>query len=74
VRPTRGPDRLCSWKQANRILAGFGDGLAAEGPSAGPASLVGLKLAHERGWRAPSADRSDDSSAGGSSDRETESK
>jgi NADH-quinone oxidoreductase subunit E len=55
VRPTRGPSRLCTWKQANRVLAGFGDGLAAEGPSAGPASLVGLKLAKERGWRAPAA-------------------
>jgi NADH-quinone oxidoreductase subunit E len=55
VRPTRGPSRLCTWKQANRVLAGFGDGLAAEGPSAGPASLVGLKLAQERGWRAPAA-------------------
>jgi len=53
VTPTRGPDRLCTWKQANRILAGFGDGHAAEGPSAGPASLVGLKLAKERGWTAP---------------------
>jgi len=53
VVPTRGPNRLCTWKQANRILAGFGDGQAAEGPSAGPASLVGLKLAKERGWKAP---------------------
>jgi NADH-quinone oxidoreductase subunit E len=53
VKPTRGPSRLCTWKQANRILAGFGDGQAAEGPSAGPASLVGLKLAKERGWKAP---------------------
>jgi NADH-quinone oxidoreductase subunit E len=53
VKPTRGPNRLCTWKQANRILAGFGDGQAAEGPSAGPASLVGLKLAKERGWKAP---------------------
>ena len=61
VTPTRGPGRLCTWKQANRILAGFGDGLAAEGPSAGPASLVGLKLAKERGWHAPAAPR--DSSA-----------
>jgi NADH-quinone oxidoreductase subunit E len=51
--PTRGPSRLCTWKQANRILAGFGDGQAAEGPSAGHASLVGLKLAKERGWKAP---------------------
>jgi NADH-quinone oxidoreductase subunit E len=55
VTPTRGPNRLCTWKQANRILAGFGDGHAAEGPSAGPASLVGLKLAKERGWQAPPA-------------------
>jgi NADH-quinone oxidoreductase subunit E len=53
VRPTRGPSRLCTWKQASRILAGFGDGQAADGPSAGPASLVGLKLAKERGWEAP---------------------
>jgi len=53
VTPTRGPSRLCTWKQANRILAGFGDGQAADGPSAGPASLVGLKLAKERGWKAP---------------------
>jgi NADH-quinone oxidoreductase subunit E len=53
VTPTRGPNRLCTWKQANRILAGFGDGQAAEGPSAGPASLVGLELAKERGWKAP---------------------
>jgi NADH-quinone oxidoreductase subunit E len=51
--PTRGPSRLCTWKQANRILAGFGDGQAADGPSAGHASLVGLKLAKERGWKAP---------------------
>jgi len=53
VTPTRGPGRLCTWKEASRILAGFGDGQAAEGPSAGPASLVGLKLAKERGWKAP---------------------
>src|SRR6201994_3938792 len=60
VTPTRGPSRLCTWKQANRVLAGFGDGLAAEGPSAGPASLVGLKLAKERGWRAPTPKSSTD--------------
>ena len=53
VRPTRGPSRLCTWKQANRILAGFGDGQATDGPSAGPASLVGLELAKEHGWKAP---------------------
>jgi NADH-quinone oxidoreductase subunit E len=53
VTPTRGPSRLCTWKEASRILAGFGDGQAADGPPAGPASLVGLKLAKEHGWRAP---------------------
>jgi NADH-quinone oxidoreductase subunit E len=68
VRPTRGPSRLCTWKQANRILAGFGDGQAADGPSAGPASLVGLKLAKERGWKAPEPGGSE-----GSSPREAQS-
>jgi NADH-quinone oxidoreductase subunit E len=68
VAPTRGPSRLCTWKQANRILAGFGDGQAADGPSAGPASLVGLELAKERGWKAPSAEGS-----AGSSPREAQS-
>jgi NADH-quinone oxidoreductase subunit E len=63
VRPTRGPSRLCTWKQANRILAGFGDGQAADGPSAGPASLVGLKLAQERGWKAPAPDSAPGNSA-----------
>jgi NADH-quinone oxidoreductase subunit E len=53
VKPTRGPSRLCTWKQASRILAGFGDGQAADGPSAGPASLVGLELAKANGWTAP---------------------
>ena len=62
VRPTRGPSRLCTWKQASRILAGFGDGQAADGPSAGHASLVGLKLAKERGWKAPAPADSTDSS------------
>jgi NADH-quinone oxidoreductase subunit E len=64
VKPTRGPNRLCTWKQASRILAGFGDGQAAEGPSAGPASLVGLKLAKERGWKAPAADSESAESTG----------
>jgi NADH-quinone oxidoreductase subunit E len=60
---SRGPSRLCTWKQASRILAGFGDGQANEGPSAGPASLVGLELAKERGWKAPFPDGSDESSS-----------
>jgi NADH-quinone oxidoreductase subunit E len=51
--PTRGPSRLCTFKQAERVLAGFPDGLANEGPAAGPASLAGLELARERGETAP---------------------
>lgn len=53
VRPTRGPSRLCTWRQASRVLAGFNDGQAGDGPAAGPASLVGLKIAKEHGWTAP---------------------
>jgi NADH-quinone oxidoreductase subunit E len=53
VRSTRGP-RLCTWREAERVLAGFDDGLADEGPAAGPASLVGLEVARDRGWTAPS--------------------
>jgi NADH-quinone oxidoreductase subunit E len=45
VAPTRGPSRVCSFKQVSRVLAGFHDGLADEGVGAGPASLAGLKVA-----------------------------
>jgi len=56
VRSTRGP-RICSWRDAERVLAGFPDDRADEGPAAGPASLVGLGIARERGWTAPSSER-----------------
>ncbi|MCW2786074.1 MAG: nuoE [Marmoricola sp.] len=54
VRSTRGP-QLCTWREAERVLAGFPDGLADEGPSSGPASQVGLKLAGQNGWSAPAS-------------------
>jgi NADH-quinone oxidoreductase subunit E len=54
VSATRGA-RICSWKESERVLAGFSDGRADEGPSAGPASLAGLELARENGWKAPAA-------------------
>ena len=50
VAPTRGAPRLCTWRQASRILAGFPDGQAAEGHTAGDASLAGLRKAKEQGW------------------------
>jgi len=53
VRPTRGPQRLCTWREAGRILAGFNDDQATDGPAAGPPSLAGLRIAKEHGWSAP---------------------
>jgi NADH-quinone oxidoreductase subunit E len=50
VTPTRGAPRLCTWKQASRILAGFPDGQAAGGHTAGDASVAGLRKAKEQGW------------------------
>jgi NADH-quinone oxidoreductase subunit E len=69
VRSTRGP-RIVTWREAERVLAGFPDDLADEGPAAGPASLVGLGIARERGWTAPSAD--DKSGSGKTADTKEE--
>ncbi|WP_336922085.1 NADH-quinone oxidoreductase subunit NuoE [Aquipuribacter sp. SD81] len=66
VRPTRGADEVVEFKPMSRVLAGFPDGRADEGPSAGPATLRGLRLAREKGWRAPEPDRS----AGATGDEE----
>ncbi len=52
VRSPRGA-MLTSWKEAERVLAGFPDGRANEGPSAGEPSLLGLRIADEHGWKAP---------------------
>jgi NADH-quinone oxidoreductase subunit E len=51
--PTRGPDRLTTFKEVSRVLAGFNDGLGQQGPPAGAASLVGLEIAKQRGDVAP---------------------
>ncbi|MGN6473529.1 MAG: NADH-quinone oxidoreductase subunit NuoE [Mycobacteriales bacterium] len=52
VAPSRGASSVCTWKQAERVLAGFNDGRADEGVAAGPATLVGLELAAKRGDKA----------------------
>ena len=44
VKPTRGADSVVTWKQASRVLAGFSDGKASEGPSAAGPSLLGLEI------------------------------
>jgi len=53
VTPTRGPGRLVTWREAARILAGFNDDQATDGPAAGPADLLGLRIAKQHGWTAP---------------------
>jgi len=55
VRSTRGP-RVVTWREAERVLAGFNDGLADEGPAAGAPSLVGLGIARDHEWTAPGTD------------------
>jgi NADH-quinone oxidoreductase subunit E len=57
VTPSRGPRHLRTWREACRILAGYPDGQSTDGPAAGPPDLLGLKIAREHGWTAPSADR-----------------
>ena len=52
VRSTRGP-HIATWREVERVLAGFPDDRVDEGPAAAPASLVGMQIARDRGWRAP---------------------
>jgi NADH-quinone oxidoreductase subunit E len=51
--PTRGPDRVHTFKEVSRVLAGFLDEHANEGVGAGSASLQGTLLARREGWTAP---------------------
>ncbi len=55
VAPTRGAAEVVGFREMSRVLAGFPDGRAGEGIGAGPKTVVGLKLARERGWVAPAA-------------------
>jgi len=51
--PTRGANSVCTWREASRVLAGFPDGRADEGPAGGPPTLLGLEYAKQRGDQAP---------------------
>lgn len=53
VQPTRGPNKVGTFKEISRVLAGFEDGLVDEGPAGGEATMAGLKIAREQGWTAP---------------------
>ena len=50
VAPTRGAAKVCTFKEVSRVLAGFHDGRAGEGLSAGEPTLRGLRPAREQGW------------------------
>ena len=47
--PTRGPNKLPTWKENSAVLAGLNDGRAHEGVQAGEPTLLGLKIAKEKG-------------------------
>jgi NADH-quinone oxidoreductase subunit E len=44
--PTRGPNKLPTWRENSAVLAGINDGHANEGVQAGPPTLVGLEIAN----------------------------
>jgi NADH-quinone oxidoreductase subunit E len=50
IAPDRGAERLVTWREAAKILAGFPDGQAATGDTAGQPTLAGLRIAKENGW------------------------
>ncbi len=70
VHSTRGP-RICTWREAERVLAGFSDDRADEGPAAGPATMVGLQIARENDWHAPESGRKAVSAGPGTGGRGT---
>jgi len=55
IAPTRGADRLVSWREAAMILAGYPDSQATTGHTAGQPTLAGLRIAKENGWAPESA-------------------
>ncbi|MBF0697874.1 NADH-quinone oxidoreductase subunit NuoE [Actinomyces bowdenii] len=53
VSPTRGPEVLPTFKDNERLLAGFEDGHGDEGPGGAEPTLRGLRIAREKDWTAP---------------------
>lgn len=45
IHPTRGPDKVGTFKEISRVLAGFEDGLVDQGPSGGVPTVRGRQLA-----------------------------
>lgn len=53
IHPTRGPEKVHTFKEISHTLAGFEDGLVDQGPSAGEPSQLGLRYAAAKGWGQP---------------------
>ena len=53
VAPTRGPETVPTFRENERLLAGFEDGRSDEGRGPGEPTLRGLRIAREHGWTAP---------------------
>ena len=53
VHPTRGPTVMRTFKENERTLAGFRDGLANQGPSGGKPTFQGLDVAAANDWQEP---------------------
>lgn len=51
VKPTRGADKVVSFKEVSRVLAGFTDGRADEGGTPGASTMVGIETAKQQGWK-----------------------
>ncbi len=51
VAPTRGPAKVCTFKEVSRVLAGFDDGRANEDQGVGAPTLAGVKAAKAQGWK-----------------------
>ena len=73
VAATRGGSP-CSFRDTSRILAGFSDRRpgANDGPTAGDATLAGLRVAHELGMTAPDPHESHSTAAGPDDEKMTE--
>ncbi|WP_366937929.1 NADH-quinone oxidoreductase subunit NuoE [Demequina sp.] len=50
VAPTRGPAKVCGFKEVSRVLAGFEDGRGDEDQGVGAPTLAGLEAAKRQGW------------------------
>ncbi len=51
--PTRGADKVVTFKEMSRVLAGFPDGRADQDQGAGDATLAGVEAAKKQGWKGP---------------------